>query len=521
MYALNCFLKMANSQWDVSQWRKWVAGEGGTTRMEEAASGRVTDKIYKTAETLFASPSAWSTLRGQAVSWRCSGLALCMLSCTLCPLEPLLFSPWRGYPYKIFLLLTCHTAAFAAELLSDPACLKDAWSVQFLERFFTVPLLLGEHCTAILRCLARILRIDISRIECGNATIRRLQRSSGGTWANRFLTVSSSWTLLKQRIAERLLRMGTIDAQKKAVKKKAGPFKRNTVKDGIFKGTNTGGGGVARASLSDNLRKHSMKTKEERRAAFTAAHAQLRRDRAANNSSFKRAQELGTAGTIAHKRRNDSSYGVAPAKKAPRRVPAILRLPYFQPREPLQPLILDGAVEHDDSIDANASSAAAIDARASEALALAEQVLAQDELALELEELERSAKAKASYNLECEEEVLKWSKSSAEDIASRPGQPLLGPGDVDSAVTHVLPSGPTIEKHDVIMWIAPATDLAKRALAKPQPQKCAVGLMRKHWKHRHMSMKHQDQPKIADINKSKKRHCPGGEYSETMVPKAI
>ena len=125
MYALRCILKSASTRWDLKQWARWASGEGGSSRMSDACSGQATDKIYAKAEALFTSGERWITLRRRAVCWMCAGLALCMLSCTLCALEQLLFSEWRGYPYKVFGLLLWPTEAFAAELLSDPICMKD------------------------------------------------------------------------------------------------------------------------------------------------------------------------------------------------------------------------------------------------------------------------------------------------------------------------------------------------------------------------------------------------------------
>ena len=89
----------------------------------------------------------------------------------------LLFHP-EGFPFQLFRLLDLEQAP---HVHSIPQCMRDELTHAFIQQFPTVADGQKVQARAVIESLALSAEVDISRIECGHATVREytLQRGRG------------------------------------------------------------------------------------------------------------------------------------------------------------------------------------------------------------------------------------------------------------------------------------------------------------------------------------------------------
>ena len=163
-------LNISGQDFDLEEAKKRINGEFAGFRIWEALRGGITNPAFEKAEQIFHQPAEWNALPQCFHTWQYEALAWSMMSAFLCSIDALMVSVCTSYPLKIFWLLFLdgqELIDFAIQVLKDPNCLKDTWTIKFLEKFNNVDLLLSETCTAILLTLLVLLRLDIARIECG------------------------------------------------------------------------------------------------------------------------------------------------------------------------------------------------------------------------------------------------------------------------------------------------------------------------------------------------------------------
>jgi hypothetical protein len=111
----------------------------------------------------------------------------------------LISSPAELYPYKLFNMCVLENdesrVAFAAELRTDSksGCLLDEFSKRFIADF-PGEKLHSRECQAALIAIAYLTKLDISRIECRHASIRKLLVNHV-SWTSEFSSISSDWIL--------------------------------------------------------------------------------------------------------------------------------------------------------------------------------------------------------------------------------------------------------------------------------------------------------------------------------------
>ena len=92
----------------------------------------------------------------------------------------------------------------AKRLLTSPSCSWCDFTRQFFRKFDTPEKLISPIARSILSRLAIFTRMEICRIECRNALIKRLTCMYGPGWSNSLATVSASLLMLRSRILEGL-----------------------------------------------------------------------------------------------------------------------------------------------------------------------------------------------------------------------------------------------------------------------------------------------------------------------------
>ena len=90
-----------------------------------------------------------------------AALAVALVSSVLCALEMLVFQHWRTYRYNRWTLVnTDDMESTVPGLMDDPACIKDSWSIWFLQRYANAADLI-ENGRPVLIALGILLRWEI------------------------------------------------------------------------------------------------------------------------------------------------------------------------------------------------------------------------------------------------------------------------------------------------------------------------------------------------------------------------
>jgi hypothetical protein len=168
--------------------------------------------------------------------------------------------------------------------LDTSACLRDRFSDKFLKQYPTVEMLLSTHAQASLLALAATMHVDIARIECRHASIRRLMRGSAQTHGADFSKVSADFVMLRQRLLERC---GTFS--KKSAKQKKPKRKRK------------GGGGAQRLPVSRFLTGKKYASSAARKRVFKKANEEYSKVVGSGGEPLAELIRSGSSGTLSHR----------------------------------------------------------------------------------------------------------------------------------------------------------------------------------------------------------------------------
>lgn len=233
---------------------------------------------------------------------------------------------------RLWLLLVPEKAEeVIAELLSLeslPDCLVDEFTRRFREMFSSPEALRSWKCRGVLVMLGRLLRLDITRIECRHAMLRTLVRKSV-TWKPILAEVSAHFLLSRHRIQathrndllkEMFAQFGFVDgrtsarnkrrvasSKKPAPKRKCKQKKYKVSTDGsctiaVPKPKRRDGGGAYRAALRMQLEGKQFGSEAASRDAFRQAVRQYKQWKNADTPEYRRCVEIGRAARAACKR---------------------------------------------------------------------------------------------------------------------------------------------------------------------------------------------------------------------------
>ena len=91
--------------------------------------------------------------------------------------------PLKGYPWRLFSLISDPSEANATSMLDSPACMLDQWSKDVLEKYATVPQLVSDSdLRQMLTCLASTILHTTFSAERAHAQNARRSRGGGQTW---------------------------------------------------------------------------------------------------------------------------------------------------------------------------------------------------------------------------------------------------------------------------------------------------------------------------------------------------
>ena len=423
-----CFLRhvehVSSQKWARAQERAYTTTGRASSRMQEAASGRLKTSTMELAAELLENPDRWRALPPTYQTVRSASSAFAMISTIICSLAHLAWQWMLMYPVRMWLLLERPTLEMAQEIVDDPICLKDKWTLRFLKAFPTAELLLKQGLP-ILVALAIILKWDIIGIECRNAALKRLMRSLGATHCPYIQDVSTDFLLMKQRLLERMW-------SRPPPLQRRGPRKRRP-------NFSKGGGGTARALVGRFLRGSKYKTQEERKQLLRAANDAAAAAKRSCSPHLQEAVREGVHATIAHRARGFQ----APHKR-------------------------------------KAGSASIC---TSEALALHNEITHKRQ--------KREFELAAVVDTQCA--IADWSAQMTPGTASALPEVLATPQAAPDFCTVPGLGVPGVDM-EVVYWIPPGTEMARRVLGRSPPSfKAAV---RQAWSQEHAQLKHATAPAI-------------------------
>lgn len=203
-------------------------------------------------------------------------------------IHELLATPHASYPFRMFLLVA--DATMAEALAQDRHCIMDAWS----RRFVQTNDLLSEEARQKLTLLSTMISVDIVRIECLHASIRRLlEARSLQTHRCELERLSAEWVAMQFR--QRPCTAG----QHRTSTTADGPMQDSSLTDPGSPGPSAvskarrGGGGTWRAFVSES--------DIGRQRDFKALRGRYWALRDAGGEELERLHELGKQATVAHR----------------------------------------------------------------------------------------------------------------------------------------------------------------------------------------------------------------------------
>ena len=222
-----------------------------------------------------------------------------------------------------------HCSDVAAELVLLPVCCLDELTRRWRRKFHTVALLLSDKCKAILVMLGEACRLDICRVECRHAQLRRFSRSSS-TWLPHLRDLSAYYVLMRHRMLAKFrsfLKSRGQSSKKKRGRRKGRPLRRT----GRGRKQTRGVGGAWRAHIAGTLRGRRFDSAQARAEAFRETQRSygakmadpiqaqgLRKRGQIGSKNFKVGRlSFGTRPSVFRtKRKNDCGFGAAAVKKA-------------------------------------------------------------------------------------------------------------------------------------------------------------------------------------------------------------
>ena len=295
---------ISSELFDQKTWEKGLKGEY-TSRMWEASSGHSKGIALDMAtRILFGDGGAdvdWAALAPAGKTWGHAGLAFCMMSASLCSLEQLLWKPWRGFPYRLWLLCAEPRLEVARVLWDTRPCLLDRFSADFMSKFHSAEEFLAKGYPHLVATGA-LLRHDIARLECRHAHVRRIARVKAQTYSAEVQRVSAEFFMSQQRILERKFSIaaGGGGGRDGEGGERAAIFDAEPDPDPDTsmrrRRKRRGGGGLQRRIVGQYLRGRKYKTKEEKKRMFREANEEYRRVLAAGGPGLEQVKADGGSG---------------------------------------------------------------------------------------------------------------------------------------------------------------------------------------------------------------------------------
>ena len=245
-------LKMSDEQWSQVQMAEALARQrDGQPLMRKfratvAATNELEDRCLTLVGLLLREHALWAGIPTISLTVHQRAKAFKMLSRMGCAVEELLRWEHVKMPLALFRLLADTSPAAVASLKAIPGCRRDSWSDHFLTTYDdpTCP-----EAIAVLTAIAAQLKVDVSEIERGHASIRRLLVARNNlSHTMTFPELSGLWMAHQVRRKGMVSRYGALGRKRPSA---SAPAKKKASQKPKQK---KGGGGGWRAYMSAQLR---------------------------------------------------------------------------------------------------------------------------------------------------------------------------------------------------------------------------------------------------------------------------
>lgn len=199
---MQVLLRITGEAWDHRQSALVAAGKQRQLRLVIAAEGGLTQAFWKSVSGLLHDSAPWHLLKADERLGKWASLAFGMVSRAAGGVFLLLDCLHEKFPYKLWTLLGDDPEAAAAEISQisrSKKCLLDPFTRRFLLLFPEEKDLTSPQCLAFLAVLGIAARLDISRIECLHAWIRRVLRGKSQTNSAGISGISADFVLARAR----------------------------------------------------------------------------------------------------------------------------------------------------------------------------------------------------------------------------------------------------------------------------------------------------------------------------------
>ena len=193
-------LDLSSDGWEERQEQLAMEGKERKIRMAEAYHGRITAPFCSQVRTLLDSDLQWAALPCSARTGQHKSLAFALLCRAAGGIHFHMEVAHQGYPWKLWGLLneTCRDSV-ANEILKDPRCLMCEFTFAFIGKFSSKIALMSQASLALLVGLGITLRLDIARVECRHAWVRRMWHVKSQTNTVELSRVSADFVLMRAR----------------------------------------------------------------------------------------------------------------------------------------------------------------------------------------------------------------------------------------------------------------------------------------------------------------------------------
>eukprot|EP00971_Amphidinium_carterae_P235726 4678090-Amphidinium_carterae.1 len=235
-------LNIASESWERQQQSlcaKFLLGGSAEARefmITMVAKGILEKKLLSKVMALLVSQELWNIVPGNDCTAALNAKAMMLLCRQAALVEDLMACPHRGFPWKLFTLLS--DPARAAELASSKRCTMDAWSQAILTK---CPSLQEPDLSEILLMHCQCCATSTSETEAKHASNRRLlQQRSTQTWSLQVPTASAGWMgqSMRRSSVSKMACDGVVEEKKKPQIKKVVKklkSKRRSSKGGAFR----------------------------------------------------------------------------------------------------------------------------------------------------------------------------------------------------------------------------------------------------------------------------------------------
>ena len=143
------------------------------TRVEEDAWGVHTFQFFDDVESLLFDLEKWALIPPEQRTYDANAKCFSIVGRMTCEINELVHKPDQGYPKKTWKAFT--SDVWAQEILNDPDCMKDDFTLDFLMLFPSLAELTSPIAKVILLAIALVLHCDTMTLECRFGILRRLK----------------------------------------------------------------------------------------------------------------------------------------------------------------------------------------------------------------------------------------------------------------------------------------------------------------------------------------------------------